>query len=642
MQGLRSRLAPRSSSVPFAAKDPIRGELFSIDLLKRHAATLAQSHKVGTRKGANLLLPRLSANEEILRKYNDETLRAEEQRRITPASEWLLDNFHLIEEQIRTARRHLPRGFSRELPHLINGPSANFPRVYDIALELISHVDGRIDAVHLHGFVASYQETTQLKLGELWAIPIMLRVALIENLRRVANLLTEARTDRDAADAWADRMLQSAENGSAKLIVMVGEMAQAHPTLSQAFVAEFWRRVQEKYPALKLPVNWIEERLAEDNLTIEQLVQSESQNQAANQVSVGNSICSLRFLDAMDWREFVETQSVVEQKLRCDPADVYSKMDFATRDFYRHTVERIAKQSPSSEWDVAKLAVEWAEKHGREGHVGFYLASKGEETLERAARMKRSFKDALAHVGRHHPLTFYLGGILGVTVVVTVPLLLWAATWRPAPWVLVLLGLVAALCASQLGVSLVNWFATVFVKSRPLARLDFSAGIPVSHATLVAVPTMLTSLRGIEDLLESLEVRYLANRDENVFFALLSDFRDASQEHLPSDDELVRRAAEGIQALNEKYKSDRPCIFYLFHRPRLWNEQEHLWMGYERKRGKLADLNRCLRGGSPECFSQIAGDLSLLPHIHYVITLDTDTQLRAMRRGNWRPRWRIR
>src|SRR6185295_3116163 len=217
--------------IPFSStiEPPLRAELLSIDLLQRHARTLALRHQAVRRKGSDGLIPRLAANEKLLRDYNQETLRVEKTRYITPAAEWLLDNFYLIEEQIRMARRHLPRGFSLELPHLANGPSAHHPRVYDIALELISHVDGLIDATHLTSFVAAYQQVTQLKLGELWAIPIMLRLALIENLRRIAALLAAARTDRDAADAWADRMLKVAENEPPKLIVAVAEMAQSEP-----------------------------------------------------------------------------------------------------------------------------------------------------------------------------------------------------------------------------------------------------------------------------------------------------------------------------------------------------------------------------------------------------------------------------
>ena len=350
-------------------------------MLQRHARVLAQGHQVASRKGPNRLLPRLAANEKLLRDYNEQTLRVEKTRRITPAAEWLLDNFYLIEEQVRMARRHLPRGFSRELPHLTTGPVANLPRVYHLALELILHVDGRIDAAHLTSFIAAYQEVTSLKIGELWAIPIMLRLALIEDLRRVAVRLSGERRDRDAADFWADRLLNIAETEPPKLIVDVARLAQSGVALNRAFVAQFSSRMQQKTPAIKLALNWIEERLAEDGLTVEQLMQGENQNQAANQVSVGNSISSLRFLDAMDWREFVESLSMVERTLRADPADAYGDMDFATRDAYRHVVERVARHSRLTELEVVQFALDLARPHagsdGRLGHVGYYLLDDG-------------------------------------------------------------------------------------------------------------------------------------------------------------------------------------------------------------------------------------------------------------------------
>jgi cyclic beta-1,2-glucan synthetase len=610
----------------------LRGELLSIDLLKQSARNLAQNRRVEIGWGPNLLLPRLSSNEKILRDYNERTLSVEKTRRITPAAEWLLDNFHLLEEQIRTAQRHLPRRFNRELPQLLNGTWKKFPRVYEIAVELISHTDGRIDALHLTSFVAGYQEVAPLKLGELWAIPIMLRLALIENMRRVAVMLTAMRIDRDAAKNWADQILQTAEKKPSHLIITVGEMAQSQPSLSRAFVTEFLGRMQEKSLPVKLAVSWIEERLAEDGLTIEQLMQSESQYQATMQVSVGNCIGSLRFLDTMDWREFVEEQSVVEQSLRNDPAKVYTKMDFATRDLYRHAVERIARHSRKTELEVATLAMALADENtshpdDRLAHVGFFLSGKGEKILEHAAAFRIPIRSYLPRIARRFPLTFYLGSILALSLLVTLLLLRWVAMAGVSPGMSGLLALLTLLCASQLGVSLVNWFSTIFVKPSQLPRLDFSEGIPPAHATLVVVPTMLTSPAGIENLLEALEVRYLANHDKNVYFALLTDFCDAPTEHQAGDDELLQRVTKGIQALNQKYKSDRPGIFHLFHRPRRWNEQEKTWMGYERKRGKLADLNRCLRGGSRDCFSATVGDLAMLPRIKYVITLDTDTQL---------------
>ena len=196
---------------PLAGEPPLRAELFSVEQLARHAKALAANHQVVTRRGSNRLLARLGQNEDILRAFNRATLAVNPSRRITPAAEWLLDNFYLIEEQIQMARRHLPRGYSRELPRLLNSPSAGLPRVYDIVLELISHVDAQIDAGPLSAFIAAYQTVGSLKLGELWAIPIMLRLGLIENLQRVTTRLTIAREDRDLADLWVDRLQDMAE-----------------------------------------------------------------------------------------------------------------------------------------------------------------------------------------------------------------------------------------------------------------------------------------------------------------------------------------------------------------------------------------------------------------------------------------------
>ena len=613
-------------------EQPLRGELLSLDLLKQSAINLAQNRRVESGSGPNLLLPRLASNEKILRDYNEHTLQVEKTRHITAAAEWLLDNFHLLEEQIRTAQRHLPRGFNRQLPQLLNGPWTNYPRVYEIALELVAHTDGRIDTLHLTSFVVGHQQIVPLKLGELWAIPIMLRLALIENLRRVAARMNVERKDRDAAGNWADKILKVAENSPSHLIIVVGEMAQSQPSLNQAFVTEFFRRIQEKSPSVKLAADWIEERLAEEGLTVGQLVQSESQYQAATQASVGNSICSLRFLDTLDWQEFVEGQSVVEKTLRTDPAKIYAKMDFATRDAYRHTIERIARFSKKTELEVALMAIALAKANAslpddRRAHVGFFLIGKGVTILEHATEMQIPISRILPRIMRKRPLPFYLGSLLMVTLAVAIPLLQMAMAFGISPWMLCLVAVLSVLCISQLAVSVVNWFVTIFVQPSALPRLDFSKGIPAVDATLVVVPTMLASVRGVEALLESLEVRYLANCDDQVYFALLTDFCDAAEEHKVGDDELLKRMSEGVEALNQKYKSDRPCIFYFFQRPRRWNAAERIWMGYERKRGKLSDLNRCLRGGDPNHFSKIVGNLAVLPHIKYVITLDTDTQL---------------
>ncbi|MEK6663014.1 MAG: glucoamylase family protein [Pseudomonadota bacterium] len=620
---------------------PLRSELFSADQMEQYGKRLAAAHKLTQERPQDQLLKRLAANEAVLIGVCGRlTAAVKANQQITPASEWLLDNFYLIEEQIRTAKRHLPKGYSRELPRLLNGPSAGLPRVYDIALEIISHGDGRVDPESLSRFVAAYQTASVLKLGELWAIPIMLRLALIENLRRVAVRIAAGRVDRDLAATWAEQMTTVAEKDPKSLVLVIADMARSHPPMSTPFVSEFTRLLQGQSLALALPLTWIEQLLAESGLTIEQLVQSGNQQQAADQVSISNSIGSLRALGGMDWREFVETMSIVEQTLRKDPDGAYAEMDFATRDRYRHAIEKLAKTSPFSEAEVALRAIQLAQTARaaqpvqpdggeRAAHVGFYLIDQGLHALETTAQVRFSLAERLAKIGARRPLGLYLGAIALLTLLFSASLL--AMAQGVSGEMQVAIGLLALLSTSQLALALVNWLATLVVRPHPLPRMDFSAGIPAQSRALVVVPTMLTDPQNVDDLIEALEVRFLANRDDNLYFGLLTDFRDAPEETLAEDEPLLRLAAARIEALNAKYGAADNDIFFLFHRPRRWNPQARIWMGYERKRGKLSDLNALLRGemlsSAGERFSRIAGDIACLVNIKYVITLDTDTQL---------------
>ena len=642
---LHLNLSRNGSTGKYGDAPPLRAELFSAEQMKQHGRTLAGLHKLSPGRAPDQLLARLAENEDVLtgvHRLMTEAVAAN--RQITPAGEWLLDNFYLIEEQIRTAKRHLPKPYSRELPRLLHGPSAGLPRVYDIALEIISHGDGRVDPESLTSFVAAYQTATPLDLGELWALPIMLRLALIENLRRVAARIATDRLGRNSADTWADALIETAEKDPKNLIVVIADMARSNPPMESAFVAELTRRLQGQGPSLALPLNWIEQRLSESGWTIQQMVQAENQKQAASQVSMSNSIGSLRYLSALDWRKFVESMSVVEQILLQDPGGVYGKMEFATRDRYRHVVERVAKYSASIERDVARKAVDLAQAAAAtateakstaakpsdatatKAHVGFYLIGGGVEQLERAVAAKLPSSEVLGRACRRSPVMLYVGGIALITLILAA-LLVAKAYASPADlWVVAIVAALSIVAASQLAVSLVNWAATILVSPHVLPRMDFSLGIPPESRTLVVVPTMLSSATNIEELTEGLEVRFLANRDENLHFGLLTDFRDAAEEARPEDESLLRLARQGIESLNQRYKA-AGTSFFLFHRPRRWNPQERVWMGYERKRGKLGDLNALLRGASPNAFSLIVGDRTGLTGVKYVITLDTDTQL---------------
>ncbi|MEO8011760.1 MAG: cyclic beta 1-2 glucan synthetase, partial [Dokdonella sp.] len=319
--------------------------------------------------------------------------------------------------------------------------------------------------------------------------------------------------------------------------------------------------------------------------------------------------------------------SRIEQILSTDPAGVYAKMDFATRDDYRHVVERFARKAAMPEEDVANAALRLAQDaalaHGTQAaqaHVGYYLIDAGRGQLQRGCGLNAT--------RRHVPLTFYI--VLMVTLTIAfagVPAaVLWQSEMSAVLKTLAIVLLVIA--SSQLAMVVLNWLAALFTSPQSLPKMDYSRGIPAEAKTLVVVPTLLANEQAAEDEVDDLEIRYLANRDSNLGFAILGDFVDAASEHCSSDTAILEAATRGIERLNECYAGEHDTPkFFLLHRPRLWNASEGVWMGEERKRGKLADLNALLRGADGAKFVRIVGDVSALRDVRYVITLDADTRL---------------
>ena len=615
-------------------RPPLRSEIFTKDKLVVHAVTLAKRHVLVYNKTSEQLLKRLAENEHILLQVYallSDTIK--KNNPIAPGAEWLLDNFYLIEEQIYTGKKHLPKGYSKALPRLLKGASADLPRVYDMAVEILSHSDGHVDINSLTDFIKSYQTVSFLKIGELWAIPIMLRLALIENLRRLSILIAEEITNKALANNWADEMIGVAEKEPKNLVLVIADMARSNPPMVSNFVAEFTRRLQEKGSSFSLPLTWLEQRLSETGVTSSQLIQGDNQNQAAIQVSVSNSISSFRFLSTTNWRDFVEDTSIIESILRQDMNGVYPKMDFYTRDHYRHAVEKIALRSKLTEKEVAERVIEKAkkcyevDKDSKQAHVGYHLTGRGYLAIAKAAHAKTTTFEKCKRVTNRHPLMIYLGGITILSFLICWGLLAEAFSEMLHNTLMIGVSLIALMATTKLAVSLVNWFSTILSRPCLLPRMDFSKGIPDDAKTMVVIPTLVTSISTIEQLIEGLEVRFLANRDANLCFALLTDFKDAPTEHLEEDRLLLLALKNRVIELNQKYQRTSNDTFFLFHRPRRWNKSDKVWMGYERKRGKLGELNALLRGKNDDYFSEVVGDSSCFSSIKYIITLDTDTQL---------------
>jgi cyclic beta-1,2-glucan synthetase len=606
---------------------PLRDELLSIERLEERAKALAARFTVdpNPRGASRSVLPRLEDNSRVLRAAcrilaHD----VHEGEDITPASEWLLDNFHVVASQIRDVQQNLPRGYDRELPKLALRELAGQARVYAMAVELIRHSDSRLDRQKLLRFVNSYQTVAPLSIGELWAWPIMVKVALVENLRRLAEETLDAREARRAADAYVARIDGDGD----------GRVRPLPAVLHTAFVVELLQRVREYGPRLSAVRSGVTEHLAAGQMSPEDAIRAEHQRMAAAQVSVGNAIGSLRLAAALDWSQYFEAVSLVEQVLERDPAGVYGSMDFLSRDRYRQAAETLAERTGEAQLRVALRAVESARQAAEEGsatdpaaHVGYHLIGKGRRDLEIDVAYRPGLAGRVRRFVFAHATAAYLGAIgLGTSLLAGLGLA-YAREQAGSSWAQG--GVVVALLlpASELAIAFVQRLAARLAPPRRLPRLDYSSGIPESARTLVVVPTLFAHVRDVEDQLEHLEVLALGNADPRIHFALLSDFTDAPARTMPGDEAILSAARAGIEALNARYGEGRGDRFYLFHRERRWNPGESAWMGWERKRGKIAELNRLLRGVGDTSFQVQVGDLSALPSVRYCITLDSDTRL---------------
>jgi cyclic beta-1,2-glucan synthetase len=607
---------------------PLRAELLGIERLEERARVLAASFTLArdTRGRSQPFFSRLDDNAQVLRDaYRILAGDVHRGEFLSPAAEWHLDNAHLIESEFRGVRHDLPRQYYRGLPKLAPREMAGMARIHAMALELVRHTDGRLDRVQLVRFMAAYQTVAPLTIGELWAWPSMLKLALIENLRRLAEETLAAREARLQADRYLD---QIAGAGTA------GAMASLPATLETAYIVRLLQRMRE-YGPLVAPVRAaVEVRLAAQGMTAEDVIRAEHQAQATAQVSVGNAITSLRLCSTLDWALFFESVSLVEQVLRRDPAGAYGQMDFQSRDRYRQAVEELAEPSGNGQLRVALRAVESA-RHAAEqtspddraAHVGYHLIGAGRRNLETDV----SYQPTLAGRARRFVSTHATGVYLGSIGFATGTLLIIAAACARLAggdtWTQLLAAALLFLPATELGIALVQRLAAKLIPPRRLPRLEFLHGVPERARTMVVIPTLLTSVDGVAELLEHLEVLALGNSDPQIHFAILSDFTDAAAADLPEDGPILTAARSGIAELNARTGGGRPGLFHLFHRVRLWNPGEGSWMGWERKRGKLEEFNRLLRGATDTSFHLHEGDPDILPGVRYVITLDSDTRL---------------
>ena len=525
------------------------------------ADLLAAKLKESTpRKGLFSIPERLKKIEDLFQaaySHFEESLKS--QAAVSITSEWLLDNFYVLEQAIRIVEEDLPADYYARLPKTADG----WPRI-QLITQALHYNAPRLDLDFVQKFIHTFQRTTTLRVGELWALPLLLRLTVLETL---ANRLAEI-----TQLVWTPQP-----------------------------VSPLWKEFES---ALGTPSPEAE-------------------------MQVINSILNLRWISALDWKDFFESTSVLEQILREDPAGIYEKSEFDTRNKVRSEVEYLSQGSHLSEADVARLAIELARSASspRQQHVGYYLIAEGRRVLEEGIRFRPTVRGRILRAARSQPTFFYLGSITFVFLLSLLFLFLIISRLTSDPVQIGAAVLLAILPVLAVAIHIVNWLVILLVPPRTLPKLNLEKGVPDEYRTMVVVPALVGTQRDVNFLLRQIENHYVANTDRNILFALLTDFADAQEKNMPGDEELIAEATARIDQLNERYGSpdDRP--FYLFHRERVWNESEESWMGWERKRGKLEEFNELLRGSTDTTYTTRVGDLDQLSSIRYVITLDADTLL---------------
>ncbi len=633
LAGLLTRTRPSLEAVR-TLEEPIRAELFSVERLEQHAASLAAAQRTtdNPRRGQALARRVRDNGRVLLASYRLLAEAIRDERSVTPAAEWLVDNYHIVDEQLRDIRDHLPRGFYRELPKLAGGHLEGYPRVLGLAWAFVAHTDSRFDPDALRRFVRAYQRVAPLLIGELWAVAITLRIVLVENLRRMAERIVVARADRQRADQLADGLLGIGGRDAADASAALPRLADA--SLSRSFIVQLVQRLRDQDPALVPALRWLDERLAVQHTTTDDLVRQEHEGQAAMNVTVRNVITSMRLMSAFDWKAFFEDVSLVDRVLRAGSR--FADMDFTTRDRYRHAVEQLARYSRHSEIDVARRAVARAKAAAtdtptdRQRDPGYYLVAGGRALLEQEIDFRAGLKRRLLRAYVAGGTVGYLGTIAVLSALLVAPPLLLAGFAGAGPVALLVFGLLALVPAADLAIALTNRSVVNRLRPEPLAKLALRDGVPEDLRTLVVMPTLLASPADVRAQVDRLEIHFLANPDDEMRFALASDWTDAPAETMPEDDALLAVAREEIARLNQRHgpAPGGGNRFFLFHRRRTWNESEGAWIGWERKRGKLHELNRLLRGATDTTFLLLAGPPAPVPErVRYVITLDADTRL---------------
>ncbi len=623
----------------------IRNASLTVEELEDHARRMAMEHSVSSKR-TRLKWPmgRLNENYTFIRSvYKDLNDDAVNKRTVPPAAEWLLDNFYVVEEQVKNIRVDLVKKDYNRLPVLRNGPYKGYTRVFAIATELVAHMDGHIEEGTLLKYLEAYQTHSILFDREIWLIPTMIRIALIENIRSICEKIDETQKQWNIADEivetwWSDEFVDG-ENIIRLFKSNIEGVSEANPS----FVEHLFYRLRRSGRSYSNVLRYIDENLDKFGTTTEILAQKEHNAQAVSTVSMGNAIVSLKYVSSLNWVNLFESASYVERILKQDPHGTYTSMDIYSRNYYRGQIEKLAKNYGVSELHIAREAIALAQKAYSETsgefadeslicrrcHVGYYLVDKGIKDLENSQKGNKKAPAKLTNWLKDRQGMLYILSIGALTLLISaVPMgyVRGFSGWKGFAAAM-LVGAAVIIPSSEMAIAILNWVVCRIKRPAVFPRLELKDGIPSELSTMVVIPALLTDEKRVQELLENMENHYLANREDNLSFALIGAFKDSEEPNTDNGHHVLVEAFEGVKALNVKYAPEGTDRFYFYHRLSQYNEVDNNWTGWERKRGALMEFNEMLLGSLDTSITFYSNAVLPAPTIKYIITLDADTVL---------------
>ncbi|SHI04026.1 Cellobiose phosphorylase [Clostridium collagenovorans DSM 3089] len=609
-------------------------EEVNIDGIEKHAENISiGKDKESVSNCRKQLITNLDKSFEVITNAHSFFENKTNKREVIIAAEWLLDNYYLIQKEYKDIKYNMPKAYYKTLPVINDGKMKGYPRVYNIALEMVMHTDSNVDGDIINKFISAYQNNKILSSGELWALPLMIKMALIQNLSNICEKMLLIQKQRDKGEKIAERIINAINEN--KLQEELKKIKELNIDYKSYFTERLFKVLKNNGIENVEVHDFINEALESNDKNLDEMIKEEHKSESLIQISIGNSINSLRRVEALNWRSCFEKLSAVEAVLRRDPRGIYGKMDFESRDYYRHSIEKLSKTLKCSEEYLTEMALELAKKakdiKSKEylKHIGYYIIDEGKKDLIDEVKNENSKIKYTIPLIERKPFALYLLLILGGTALSIVAFLSlsYINDYYLKPWKYVLATIVLLVPCSEVIISILNWSITHRLQPRFVPKMDFTKGISKESSTIVVIPTLITDISGIIELVKRLEIYYLSNDDKNLSFAILGDLIDSESKNNQNDRDLINATLDFIEKLNKKYFFNEEKKFYFLCRERKYNEKEGYYLGWERKRGKLLEFNRLLRNQGNTTFNVISSDIAKLKEAKYIITLDTDTEL---------------